>query len=352
MTIRSPLNKTQPSPAHHDTANTAIGFRFVRALAVEKAALDPRLAPSEVRVLAAISYFMNSITMRAWPSYRTISEIVGYTDDVIERAIKNLIAYRYIFREPHRRAPAPGMRAVIHYGLHAVSFDDIEAVIAAAVAQIKKNEEQKSGRSRLIPLRKSASDEKLIPTKRSGSEVDPDILIAADPDHSIVRNPGEEPSEDRRIDRGAAENDFLVSEFCDICSAWTKEGSLPQKRRTLIESSFKSVLNNAASAHDVDISLVKVAAASTILDISANLSDGRIKSSAFSALLKYFRQALDGEIRRRALGQATFKAAARSEQMVQEEKHRRRIEAVTQRARNSRPSTEEMMAHAFPEAGQ
>ena len=41
-----------------DAANAALGFRFVRALAVERAALDPTLPKACTFVLAAITYHM------------------------------------------------------------------------------------------------------------------------------------------------------------------------------------------------------------------------------------------------------------------------------------------------------
>jgi hypothetical protein len=74
------FERTDPqptSPTQHDLKNAELGFRFVRALAVEKAVLDPRLAPKDIRVLAALSFHMNAKTMRAWPSYDRVSEIVG-----------------------------------------------------------------------------------------------------------------------------------------------------------------------------------------------------------------------------------------------------------------------------------
>ncbi|HML28722.1 MAG TPA: helix-turn-helix domain-containing protein, partial [Hyphomicrobium sp.] len=127
----------KPAPIgsrHYEASNTAHSFRFARALAVEKAVLDPRLAPKDIRVLAAIAYHMNEKTRRAWPSYERISQIVGYTPEVIERAIKILLVCGYIFRDRH--APITGGRAVVHYGLGAVGFDDIEEVVTAAVMHL------------------------------------------------------------------------------------------------------------------------------------------------------------------------------------------------------------------------
>ena len=65
-----------------DAANIATGFRLARTLALHNAVLDNRLPPSCHRVLAAISYFMNDTTMRAWPSYALLAEVTDYTEDV------------------------------------------------------------------------------------------------------------------------------------------------------------------------------------------------------------------------------------------------------------------------------
>lgn len=184
---------------HHDVPNAALGFRFVRALAVEKAVLDPRLTPKEIRVLAAISYHMNARIMRAWPSYKRISEIVGYTHETIERAIKNLIDCGYLFRE--RRAPITGGRALVHYGLKSMTFDDIEVVITAAVEHLRSTSEHaRSGRSRLTPLKTQGSGA-LTPLKRSEANgPHPAHLVTSDPDNLAApqsaqfadSNPGDE----------------------------------------------------------------------------------------------------------------------------------------------------------------
>ncbi len=81
--------------AHHslddiDRANVETGFRLARSLALQNAALDQRLQPACVRVMAALSYFMNDKTMRAWPGYDLIAVGTGYTYYVIDSTIRKL----------------------------------------------------------------------------------------------------------------------------------------------------------------------------------------------------------------------------------------------------------------------
>lgn len=340
---------TSLSLKEHDSANTALGFRFVRALAVEKAVLDPRLAPREVRVLAAIAHHMNATTMRAWPSYRKISEIVGYANEVIERAIKNLVLYDYIFREPNRRAPYPGARAMVHYGLKAVSFDDIELVIAAAVAQIQKNEECKSGHARLIPTRKSGLGSALPPIKKLGSTSDPAQKIAADPDILVVRNPDEEPGQESKCVGSRFAADGLFKGFESLHLAWSQERATDPDRRQLIENLLQGELDAAVATHDVEMDIVVVAAAAAMISVTADLVDGRVRSKTSSSLFRYFRSVLDSEIKRRKLADATFKASVRSEHFVQEERHAQRMRAVARPAPYAPPSIDESFIRTFGE---
>lgn len=114
-----------------DRANAALGFRFVRALAVEKAVLDPRLSGAAVKVLAAISYFMDSSSQRAWPSWATIQEVAGISERTMTEALQSLKAHGYVFTE--RRAPIGGGRAIVHYALGEVRIGDLDAVVTAAV---------------------------------------------------------------------------------------------------------------------------------------------------------------------------------------------------------------------------
>ena len=100
-------------------------------MAVHKAALDRRLALADIRVLAAISYFMNGKIKRAWPSYCSLAEVADVSEIWVRRAITRLKALGYIFKEHH--APIGGGRALTHYGLKAVRPPDIEAIIPDAV---------------------------------------------------------------------------------------------------------------------------------------------------------------------------------------------------------------------------
>lgn len=140
-----------------DRANIETGFRLARSLALQNAALDQRLPPACVRLMAAITYFMNDKIMRAWPSYKLLAEVTGYTEDVIDRSIRKLKTTGYLRTARHR--PITGGRALVHYGYGKIDPGFLDQLIEDAVAKIK--------------LRKADSDQKvrvtLTPTKKSGS---------------------------------------------------------------------------------------------------------------------------------------------------------------------------------------
>ena len=161
--------------------NGALGFRFVRALAVEKAALDANLLPAAVRVLAAILYFMNNTTKRAWPSYERIHEITGYSRDTIERAIRQLIGSGYLFRE--RNAPITGGRALVHYGLRALHPSHIDRMISAAVEEFRRQRPAPEA----DPVKNSGV--RLTQGNTAGSTADPSIFAASDPGIFVRQEP-------------------------------------------------------------------------------------------------------------------------------------------------------------------
>ena len=126
---------TRQEILEHDRRNDELGKRFVRALAVERAALDFRLDPACIRVLAAISYFMNASIQRAWPSYHQIGEITGYSAITIEHALRRLKDAGYIFSE--RCSPITGGRALVHYGLAHAPIALLNDVVTAAVQEYR-----------------------------------------------------------------------------------------------------------------------------------------------------------------------------------------------------------------------
>jgi hypothetical protein len=341
--MNQPISSFPHSPEEHDAANGTLGFRFVRALAVEKSVLDPRLAPKEVRVLAAIAYHMNSKTLRAWPSYRAISEIVGYADEVIERAIKNLVRYGYIFR--YRKALHRWERARVHYGLINVSFDDIEHVIAAAVAQIRKNEEHKSGHARLIPTRKSGLGTARPPIKKSGSAPDPAQKIASDPDVLVVSNPDDKPGDESGCVGSRFAADETIKDFETLYHAWIQKE--PAETGPDARNLIGNLVRAAVAAHDVETNVAEAAAAAATISVTADIADGRIRSKTCGSLARYFRSVLDNEINRLKLGSATFRAAVRSEHLVQEEKHVLRMREATRPARRARSSFGNIVDSSF-----
>ena len=197
----------RPTPAEHDAANAAVGFRFVRALAVEKAALDRELPPACTRVLAALSYFMNDKTKRAWPSYRTIADLTGYGQDTIDRTIRQLKSAGYLFTE--RRAPIAGGRALVHYGLGAIQPQDIQDMVAAAIKELRRRESGSADSAK-----KSGVSRKLTPPENAGSKADPAIFDASD---SAILSP-QEPLVDEPISsvsEGHSPDNIIDGEIVD-----------------------------------------------------------------------------------------------------------------------------------------
>lgn len=167
-----------------DRANVETGFRLARSLALQNAALDQRLPPACVRIMAAISYFMNDKTMRAWPSYDLLAEVTGYTYDVIDRSIRKLKVAGYLRTKRH--APITGGRALVHYAYGRINAEFLDKLIADAVARIKerKSDSDQKVRVSATQIKKSGS-ESLTPTFSSVS--DSDILSRQEPIRN--RNP-------------------------------------------------------------------------------------------------------------------------------------------------------------------
>ncbi len=183
----------------HDRANSELGARFVRALAAEKAINDKRLDPASLRVFGAILYHMNSASQRAWPGYRKIGEITGYSDVAIERSIRQLKAAGYIFAQ--RRAPVSGGRAIVHYGLQRVRPSDIDEIVTAAVTEYRRTLTRSKQPPPLAPrchLKEDADPaqidrvgEALTRQVLIGSASDPTNFQAVDPTGSGRQEPNE-----------------------------------------------------------------------------------------------------------------------------------------------------------------
>ena len=165
----------------HDAANAALGFRFVRALAVEKAALDRGLSKSCTFILAAISSHMNAQCRRAWPGYQTIAQMTGYSEDVIDKSIRELERAGYIFRE--RKAPITGGRALVHYGLQEIRLDNYQRVITDVVLEMRRSSDPatESGVRQLHPGTDSGVRNTLTPPPTAESEADPAKFSASHP---------------------------------------------------------------------------------------------------------------------------------------------------------------------------
>jgi hypothetical protein len=137
--------------------------------------------------MAALSYFMNDKTMRAWPGYDLLAEVTGDSEDTIDRSIRKLKATSYL--RTARHAPITGGRALVHYGYGKIDPGFLDNLIEDAVAKIKArraDSAQKVG-VRPTPTKIPESD---IPTPTFSSIPDSDILSPQEP--IKYRNPDSE----------------------------------------------------------------------------------------------------------------------------------------------------------------
>ena len=312
--------------AEYDAANAVTGFRFVRALAVEKAALDPGLSPKCVFVLAAISYFMNSTTGRAWPGYRRIAELTGYGVDSIERAIRELKAANYLFTE--RKAPPTGGRALVQYGLGPIYPNDIDEMLTAAVTAAV-DEIQRRERGNFDPGKKPGARDGLTPAKISGSEADPDFFVPCDPDFF----PRQEPLlvETKLVGEFAHARescpDFVeeraVAQFHHLASTWGNPRGEPVDR-----AKTEELLASALREHDGEAPAIIVNALRGVL-AEAAITEPR--ASGAKPFFGWFRVVLRSEIGKLKLAGAAQAARAITAQRVAERRHEQATTTTLQR---------------------
>lgn len=337
------------SPTQHDFQNAELGFRFIRALAVEKAALDRELPRACTFILAAISYFMNSQTKRAWPSYQTIAELTGYSEDVIDRSIRELKRAGYIFTE--RKAPITGGRALVHYGLGAIHPRDIDQMIAAAVEELRRSGSQKSD-----PAKKSGVRAKLTPPKTADPKADPAKFSTSDPAKFPPQEPyKKEPSIKKIEGYGVASIDIEethLNEFARLYAIWGNERGIvlsPIDR----QHTDRQLAGELSIHQHVDPQILRQAFIASLNTITAKshentLASTRPASAGGSAMLSYFRKCLRSEIGNVQLAAATLTAKARAEQHVQEAHLSQRVGSIHQpRAQNSRGSWDAAFDRAF-----
>lgn len=284
------------SPSEHDAANAELSFRFVRALAVEKAALDRTLLPSCTFILAAITHHMNAQTKRAWPGYQAIAALTGYSEDVIDKSIRALKRAGYLFTE--RRAPVTGGRALVHYGLGSIHPSDIDEMITAAVEELRRRESTKAD-----PAEKSGVRAALTPPKIAGSKPHPAKFSASDPADFNRQKPSiEEPIKKK----GACASFALIAEeefdeFHRLFHVWGREDS--QTLSTLGRHETDTLLRREISAHSsVDPNIVRsaflVALNSTTAKSHQNCTKPEPRVAGGNAMLAYFRQCLLSNIQR------------------------------------------------------
>lgn len=327
--------------AQHDAANAATGFRFVRALAVEKAALDRGLSSKCVFVLAAISHFMNSTTGRAWPSYRRIAELTGYSEDSIERAIRELKATNYLFTE--RKAPPTGGRAVVQYGLGAICPNDIDEMLTAAVTAVADEMRQRE-RSNSDPGKKPGVRHGLTPPKMSGSETDPDFSIPSDPDFFPPQEPlAVEPLLVSEFVHAREDLEFVdaqdVARFNSFASTWGNPGGKPLGRERTDQ-----LLGTALREHDREPPAILANALRLVL-AEAAITEPRVPGP--KAFFGWFRAVLRSEVGKLKLSQAEHRARAVTAQHVAE--HRHEQATVPRPSRRAGDSLEATRRGAFGE---
>lgn len=336
--------------AEHDAANVSAGFRFIRALAVEKAALDQGLPHSCVRVLAAISYFMNSQTQRAWPGYDRIAEITGYSKDVIERSIRELKKANYLHSERRARfdalASPNDRRALVHYGLCAVAPTDLDALVTDAVMKFRAARTAITAPSH--PCRKSGVRTNPTTVESHGSESHPCKSSQADP----VNFPRQEPywNEPLKKEReGGGERrwscnieDAHLDRFSELYTTWGSERSiiLAPINRDLTDGLLASEL---AVYGDTPPDIIRQAFLLALNTTSAKSYDNRSEESrpgsggGGSAMLGYFRKVLRSEIGNIGIASVAVAAKAASERAVQEVLHQKRIDGLAASANSIPP---------------
>jgi hypothetical protein len=328
------------SSTHHDAQNAELGFRFIRALAVEKAALDRDLPRACTFILAAISYFMNSQTKRAWPGYQTIADLTGYSEDVIDKSVRELKRAGYLFTE--RKSPITGGRALVHYGLGAIHPRDIDQMIAAAVEELRRSGSQNSD-----PAKKSGVKAKLAPPKTAGSKADPANFSASDPAKFSPQEPyKKEPTIKRTEGTRVASIDIEEShldEFARLYTIWGNERGIvlsPIDR----EHTDRQLAGELSIHQQVDPQVLRQAFIASLNTTSAKSHENagastKPASVGGSAMLGYFRKCLRSEIGNVQLAAATLTAKARAEQHFQEAQLTQRVQSIGQpRTRNSRGS--------------
>lgn len=280
-------------PTADDVANDETGFRFVRTLAVYKAALDRRLTLGDIRVLAAISYFMNSKIKRAWPSYSSLAEVANVSEISVRRAITKLKALGYIFSE--RLAPVGGGRALTHYGLKTTRPSDIEAMISDAVKSLTASRTMQS-----------ASDL----SASSDMQSEADCIKSGRPDciKSSLQEPyTDEPYVSESVDARAHDtfsNDQL-EELHQLYNSWGhKPGASPpfdEIDRARCDRIMLDAVEACRRNHtEADYGHIQAAALVALNILRCTRATG---TNGGASMLGLFRKAMEGEITRKVTPQ-------------------------------------------------
>ncbi len=313
-----------PPAEEHDQKNAELGFRFVRALAVEKAALDSRLKPAAVRVLAAISFFMNNQVRRAWPSYARIAELTGYSPTSIEGAIRDLKAAGYVFTE--RKAPITGGRALVHYGLCSIEPSDIGEMVAAAVAELRRQQADPTKNSWVKPTQ----------DKTNGSPPDPAVFGASDP--AVLAT--QKPLFDEPLD---CKMDGFRDDFAKMYFGW---GASPPTTitTTMRDEADRALAREVATlphgANQTDIAARALAATINTLVTTAP------KAKGATAFLRLFRHILNQEAGKLAVCDASTRAHASIER---DRAEKRVVTSTSLGPRGHRPSAHALAAEIIGE---
>lgn len=316
------LTEVLPTGEDHDRMNAEVGFRFVRAIAVEKAALDRELTPVAIRVLAVICYFMNNTVRRAWPGYAMISEVSGYSQSSIESAVRELKSRGYLFSE--RRAPITGGRALVHYGLCSIGPADIDAQINVYLANWNRKRAH-------YPENCGVG---LTLGEIQGSASDPANFNASDPPISLTQKPLLKEPKDRGIDQHR--RDFAVMFF-----GWGSDKppiiteAMQAKAREALDRALLTLKPGALRSD-----IAERALAATISDLATRTA----KAKGSTAFMSLFRTVLNHQAGALAIGDANVEASARVAQS-QAEMRASGLPRFSQR----KPSAHDLAAQAVAE---
>lgn len=268
---------------------------------MQKAALDRRLTFADIRVLAALSYFMNDKSKRAWPSYSRLAAVAGVSEISVRRAITRLKANSYIFTDRH--APISGGRAITHYGLKAIHPADIEAMISDAVKSLAASRTMQSAINLTAPPMMQPPSG-CIQSGRSD-------CIKSRPQKPYI----EEPIDSKFVDAHARDANYNVfdenelKELHALYNGWGRKPGSPAFNIVDRQYCDRMISDEIAACRNrnpgIDDGCIRSAALVTLNTLRSTRPTG----ASGGSMLKLFRAVIDSELARQCLPATQVKRA-------------------------------------------